>query len=133
MTKLYPLIALPTARTVSGTCHGLLLIYKFQVSSTLPWLLSPRRSNFSPYLSSQCICSTKLGKSQHTVVVPSPYIVLASFPGLHRSFCSSVCVDNNTQSGEERGRPGIIHHVSDVRWTRGGRIGGGARSRFSRS
>jgi len=22
---------------------------------------------------------------------------------------------------EKRGRPGLIHHVSDVRWTRGGR------------
>ena len=35
-----------------------------------------------------------------------------------RFFCSSVCVDNNTQmrkSGEEWERPGIIHHVSDVR------------------
>ena len=33
---------------------------------------------------------------------------------------SSVCVDNNSQMrkrGEEWGRPGIIHHVSDVRWT----------------
>ena len=52
-----------------------------------------------------------------------------------RSFCSSVCVANNTwmrKSGEERGRPGIIHHVSDIRWTRGGRKGGGAHSRFSR-
>ena len=40
---------------------------------------------------------------------------LASFPS---SFCSAVCVDNNTRiwkSGEERGRPGIIHHVSDMR------------------
>ena len=41
---------------------------------------------------------------------------------------SSVCVDNNTRmwkSGEERGRPSIIHHVSDVRWMQGGRGGGG--------
>ena len=29
------------------------------------------------------------------------------------------------KSGEERGRPGIIHQVSDVRRTRGGRGGGG--------
>ena len=55
---------------------------------------------------------------------------LASFPGLPRSFCSSVCVGINTRirkSGEERGRPGIIHHVSDVRWMQGGRggVGGG--------
>ena len=38
-------------------------------------------------------------------------------------------LDNNTwirKSSEKRGRPGIIHHVSDVRWTRGG-------SRFSSS
>ena len=51
---------------------------------------------------------------------------VASFPaGLSRSFCSSVCVDNNTRmqkSGEEWGRP---HHVSDVSWTQGGREGGG--------
>ena len=50
---------------------------------------------------------------------------LASFPGLPRSFCSSaVYVDNNTRmrkGGEKRGRPGIIHHASNVRWTRGGR------------
>ena len=24
------------------------------------------------------------------------------------------------KSGKEQGRPGTIHHVSDVRWTRGG-------------
>ena len=40
--------------------------------------------------------------------------------------------------GEEWGRPGIIQHVRDVRWTRDGRGGGGGgggggRSRFSRS
>ena len=29
------------------------------------------------------------------------------------------------KGGEKRGRPGIIHYVSDVRWTRGGRGGGG--------
>ena len=39
-----------------------------------------------------------------------------------RFFCSSVSVDNNTRmrkGGEKRGRPGTIHHVSDVRWTQG--------------
>ena len=44
----------------------------------------------------------------------------ASLPGLPHSFGSSVCVDNNARmrkSGEERGRSGIVHHVSDVRWT----------------
>ena len=47
---------------------------------------------------------------------------VASFPGLPRFFCSSVSVDNNTRmrkGGEKRGRPGTIHHVSDVRWTQG--------------
>ena len=47
---------------------------------------------------------------------------IASFPGLPRFFCSSVSVDNNTRmrkGSEKRGRPGIIHHVSDVRWTQG--------------
>ena len=29
------------------------------------------------------------------------------------------------KGGEKCGRPGIIHHVSDVRWTPGGRRGGG--------
>ena len=49
-------------------------------------------------------------------------VLLASFPGLPRFFCSSVSVDNNTrmrEGGEKRGRPGKIHHVSDVRWTQG--------------
>ena len=53
---------------------------------------------------------------------------LASFPGLPCSFGSSVCVDNNTwmrKSSEGQGRPGIIHHMSDVRWTRGGCRGQG--------
>ena len=59
---------------------------------------------------------------------------VASFPGLPHSFCSSVCVDNNTRMRksvprrlaiDERTRLGIIHHVSDVRWTRGGHGGGG--------
>ena len=43
---------------------------------------------------------------------------------IHRPppFFSSVCVHNNTRkTGEKRGRPGSIHHVNDVRWTRGGR------------
>ena len=55
-------------------------------------------------------------------------IIVASFPGLPCSFCSLVCVDNNTRmwrSGEEWGRPGIIHHVSGVRWMQGGRRGAG--------
>ena len=49
-------------------------------------------------------------------------------------FGSSVCVDNTRmrKGGEKRGRPGNIHHVSDVRWTRGRRREGRACSRFSR-
>ena len=57
-----------------------------------------------------------------------PTYRLASFPGLPRFFCSSVSVDNNTRmrkGGEKRGRPGIIPHVSDVRWTQGWTWGGG--------
>ena len=48
---------------------------------------------------------------------------IASFPGLPH-FSSSVCNQYNTRkrkSAKKRGRPGLIHHVSDVRWTRGGR------------
>ena len=44
-------------------------------------------------------------------------------------FLPSVCVHNNTRerkTSEKRGRPGSIHHVNDVRWTRGGRGGGRA-------
>ena len=54
---------------------------------------------------------------------PRHTCTLALFPGLPRSL---VCVDNNTRmrkGGEKLGRPGIIHHLSDVRWTWGG--GGG--------
>ena len=46
-------------------------------------------------------------------------------------FLPSVCVHNNTRerkTSEKRGRPGSIHHVNDVRWTRGGHRGGGADS-----
>ena len=65
-------------------------------------------------------------------------LALASFLGLPRFFCSSGSVDNNTwmmmmmmmmmmklyfnwmrKGGENRGRPGTIHHVSDVRWMQG--------------
>ena len=56
---------------------------------------------------------------------PTP---VASFPGLP-SFCSSVCVQYNTQkwkSGEKRGRPGNIFHVTSVWWMRGGRRGSSA-------
>ena len=60
--------------------------------------------------------------------VPQDMDALASFPGLPCLFCSSVSVDNNTQmrkGGEKRGKPGTIHHVSDVRWTQGWTWGGG--------
>ena len=46
-------------------------------------------------------------------------VVVASFPGL------PCCIQYNHGSGrhsEKRGRPGLIHHVNDVRWTRGGRF-----------
>ena len=40
-------------------------------------------------------------------------------------FCSSVCVQYNTHGSgrarEKRGMPWLIHHMNDVRWTRGGR------------
>ena len=38
-------------------------------------------------------------------------------------FCSSVCLQYNTlerKDGEKLGRPGLIHHTNDVRWTWGG-------------
>ena len=44
-------------------------------------------------------------------------------------FWSLVCVHNNTRerkTSDEQGRSGRIHHVNDVRWTRGGCRGGGA-------
>ena len=45
---------------------------------------------------------------------------LASFPGLPR-FSSSVWVQyTEAEEREKRGRPGLIHHVSDVRWPRCG-------------
>ena len=40
-----------------------------------------------------------------------------------------VCVHNNTQewkNGEKRERPGSIHHMSGVRWMRGGGRGKGS-------
>ena len=46
-------------------------------------------------------------------------IGLASFPGLPR-FLFFGCLDNNTlkwKSGEKRVRPGMLHHVNDIRWT----------------
>ena len=58
----------------------------------------------------------------HGMFRASMACLVASFPGLPRFFCSSVSVDNNTRmqkGGEKRGRPGIIHLVSDVRWTQG--------------
>ena len=70
-----------------------------------------------------------------THLTSSDAINLASFQ-VYPVFCSSVCVNNNTRmqkSSKKWGRPGIIDHVSDVRWTQGGRMEGGARSRFSRS
>ena len=53
----------------------------------------------------------------HTVRRPGKEV--ASFLGLP-FFWSSVCVDNNTRK-QKQGRPERIHHVSDVRWMRGGR------------
>ena len=58
----------------------------------------------------------------HHPHTPTHSLALALFPGLPRFFCSSVSVDNNTRmqkGGEKCGRPGIIHHMSDVRWTQG--------------
>ena len=44
-------------------------------------------------------------------------------------FLPSICVHNNTRewkTGEKQGWPGNIHHLNDIRWTRGKRRGGGA-------
>ena len=64
------------------------------------------------------ICNEPKGKRLHNLkmlvngkLMPSD---LASFPGLP-PFLPSVCVHNNTRerkTGEKRGRPGSIHHVS---------------------
>ena len=36
-------------------------------------------------------------------------------------------------AGEEQGRPGSIHHINDIRWTQGGRWGGGGRARLTKT
>ena len=76
----------------------------------------------SPVCMWQCTCSKRKFEDKKCA------IIVASFPGLPCSFCSLVCVDNNIwmlRSGEEWGRPGIIHHVSGVRWMQGGLRGAG--------
>ena len=77
----------------------------------------------------QIVIISVCGIKQCCLADSSPSLV----PRPTRSFSSSVCVDNNTRmrkSSEERGRPGIIPHVSAVKVDVGG--GGGASSRFSR-
>ena len=44
-------------------------------------------------------------------------------------FLPSICIHIDTwkqNSGEKQGRTGLIHHVNDIRWTRGGHRGRGA-------
>ena len=54
---------------------------------------------------------------------------LASFPGLPRFlfFGLRSVLYTEAEEREKRGRPGNTYHVNDVRWTRGGRRGGGVR------
>ena len=56
-------------------------------------------------------------------------LTLASFPGLPRFLFFGLRSVEYTEAEEreKRGRPGNTYHVNDVRWTRGGRRGGGAR------
>ena len=45
----------------------------------------------------------------------------ASFPGLPRFLFFGLCsVYTEAEEREKGGRSGLIHHVCDVRWTRGG-------------
>ena len=53
--------------------------------------------------------------------------MVASFPGLPRFFCSSVpltIIHGCGRAAKKRGRPGTIHHVSDVGGRKGGRRAG---------
>ena len=55
---------------------------------------------------------------------------IASFPGLPH-FHSSVCVQYNARkrkSAKNREGLGNTYHVNEIRWTQGGRRGGGVRS-----
>ena len=45
-----------------------------------------------------CVCGEN---EQRCIIIPTQCIAVALFPGLPRSFCSSVCVDNNTTDAEE--------------------------------
>ena len=54
---------------------------------------------------------------------------LASVPGLPHFdllFAFTIIHGIGRSMKLKWGRPGSIHHVNDVRWTRGGRRGGGA-------
>ena len=54
--------------------------------------------------------------------------VVASFPGLHPVYSVhrfAFTITWMRKGGEKRGRPGIVHHVSDIRWARGACGGGG--------
>ena len=47
---------------------------------------------------------------------------LASVPSLPRF---DLPLESEDRQKLKQGRPGSIHHVNDVRWTQGGRRGGG--------
>ena len=77
------------------------------------------------YTASHCRTRWSLSVSDKSMCTHTPS--LASFPGLP-CFRSSVSIDSNTRkwkSSEKWGRPERIHHMNNVRWTRGGCLGVG--------
>ena len=54
------------------------------------------------------------------------YLTISLVPRPPPFFCSSVFAQYNTRKRHEKwGRPGNTYHMNDIRWTRGGRMGGG--------
>jgi len=67
------------------------------------------------------------GATKHIATYGNWFV--ASFPGLPRFLFFGLRSVQYTEveEREKRGRSGNTYHVNDVRWTRGGRRGGGAR------
>ena len=60
------------------------------------------------------LCATKKNKHENSISTTS-HVILISLGPRPPPFLPSVCVHNNTRerkTGEKRGRPGSIHHVS---------------------
>ena len=62
------------------------------------------------------------------VTLQQELFICSSFVPRPPPFLPSICVQNNRRewkTSEKWGRPGSIHHVNDIRWTRGGHGGEG--------